>query len=245
MVLWLGARNVDPSRRLHSVIKLYAGLGLLPNGVPAGTTIFAPSNTAVQDMVRGQVTAEAVAALPDSTKAALAAVVLYHTALGGLQSADQLTGAGSVVTALPGATLTAADEGWLSTALVLTDATGTPAAAVGSPIEACGAEIYVIDAVLLPAGLLDPGFPSVLPYQAAAVLAGDSGGIAGPPLLAPSPAAGPSAEAPSAGDGSSGGALTALLTPGVQPGDVPFDYLALARQWGPSFCTTTSCSREA
>lgn len=214
----------------------------MPNGVPPGATIFAPSNSAVQDMARGQVTAEAVAALPDSTKAALAAIVLYHAALGGLQSADQLAGAGGVATALPGANLSAADEGWLSSALVLTDATDTPAAVVGSPIEACGSEIYIIDAVLLPAGLLDPAFPSVPPDQAAAILAGGSGGAAFPPLPMLPPEAASPAEAPSAGDAAS---LTALLTPGVQPGDVVFDYLLLARQWGPTFCTTTSCSRDA
>lgn len=220
-----------------------AGLGLLPNGLPAGSTIFAPSNSAVQDLARGQVTAHSVAALPDSTKAALAATVLYHVSLGGLQSADQLAGAGGMTTALPGGNLSAADEGWLSSALVLTDATGTPAAVEGSPIQACGAEIYVVDAVLLPAGLLDPGFPSVPPEQAAAILAGSS---AGAPLMGPSPDAWLPAEAPSAGgDGSGGDALTALLTPGIQPGDVNFDYLLLSRQWGPTFCATTSCSRDA
>ncbi len=220
-----------------------AGLGLLPNGVPAGSTIFAPSNSAVQDLARGQVTAQSVAALPDSTKAALAATVLYHILLGGLQSADQLAGAGGVTTALPGGNLSAADEGWLSSALVLTDATGTPAAVEGSPIQACGAEIYIVDAVLLPAGLLDPAFPSVTPEQGAAILAGSS---AGAPLMGPSPEAWLPAEAPSAGgDGSGGDALTSLLTPGIQPGDVNFDYLLLSRQWGPTFCATTSCSRDA
>ncbi|PSC77036.1 S-RNase [Micractinium conductrix] len=229
-----------------SAAAIVSGLGLLSGPVPAGLTLFLPSNDALASTTRGGAAdAAQLAALSDEARGKLAAAVLYSVGApaAGALAPDALQSAGQVTTALPDAPPLAvlADDGWFAdAALSLTDATNATAG-VAETVQACSSVLYVLDKVLLPAGLLDPAFPSVAPDQAAAILAAvPTGGT--PPLSPAQPLPSP---APASGDEARDAALALLpqlLAAQPTPG---FDYLMLARQWGPSFCAAGSCSQPA
>lgn len=182
-------------------------------------------------------------------------MLLYHIAPGGPLGEDAIGGAGAVATALPGAApLQATDSAW--SGLQLRDATGVQAAVAADPAAVCGSAVYVLDRVLLPAGLL--AIAETSPEAAAAALGGSSTSSSSPTGSAGSTddaAAGDTSSAGGdavTGDSTSGGATSSSTTSGegsaalqVPPGFVPegWDYLAFARQWGPAFCATAQCSK--
>jgi hypothetical protein len=169
---------------LSAIGSVIQGFGLLPQGVPAGVTIFLPTNDAVDGLLAGipfpgltiDNLVEQASAIPLVLNK-LVSALLYHIVPGGAFTPEDLLAEGTLQTALPDYTLQFDGAAGNYTLTTLAGQT----VGVQGPVEACGSSIYIVDQVLQPAALLS--IPDTTLEEALAIL----GQSAATPAPAPAP----------------------------------------------------------
>ncbi|PSC69770.1 RAN binding [Micractinium conductrix] len=154
------ARELPEASAMLQVIQAF---NLLPDGVPAGATIFLPNNAAAQGLTAElelpstlEYIVGAADALGPQLKQRLISIVAYHVSPTGAKDPAALAAVGELATALGGNVLLVTNSSDGRT--LLTDARGQQAGVVGGPppavLDACGSAVYALDKVLMPADSL-------------------------------------------------------------------------------------------